>query len=122
MVITSRQVHFSVPFPPPPRCPRGCCDITTVPVAEGREPCEDEVGADGFLRYRYRRTDVRHRHNVGLRRAMEQQVPLLYLHGTVPGWYRPEWPVFIVGEILRRSHSRSPWTIPRRFGRIYQLT
>jgi putative restriction endonuclease len=56
------------------------------------------MGADGFLRYRYRGTDVRHRDNVGLRRAMERQVPLVYLHGTVPGWYRPEWPVFIVGD------------------------
>jgi hypothetical protein len=25
-------------------------------------------------------------------------VPLVYLYGTVPGWYRPEWPVFIVGD------------------------
>ena len=73
--------------------------ITTVPVVEGRDrPYEDEVGVDGFLRYRYRGTDVRHRDNIGLRRAMEHQVPLVYLYGTVPGWYRPEWPVFIVGD------------------------
>ena len=73
--------------------------ITTVPVVEGRDrPYEDEVGPDGFLRYRYRGTDPNHHENVGLRRAMDQQVPLVYLFGTAPGWYRPEWPVFIVGD------------------------
>ncbi len=73
--------------------------ITTVPVVEGRDrPYEDEVGPDGLLRYRYRGTDPRHHENVGLRLAMAHQVPLVYLFGTVPGWYRPEWPVFIVGD------------------------
>ncbi|HSH59928.1 MAG TPA: HNH endonuclease [Acidimicrobiales bacterium] len=73
--------------------------IMTVPMVEGRErPYEDEMGPDGFLRYRYRGTDPRHRDNIGLRRAMEHQVPLVYLYGTAPGWYRPEWPVFIVGD------------------------
>ncbi len=73
--------------------------LTTVPVLEGRDrPYEDEMGPDGFLRYRYRGTDPRHRDNVGLRRAMERQLPLVYLYGTAPGWYRPEWPVFVVGD------------------------
>ncbi|MEA2702079.1 MAG: putative restriction endonuclease, partial [Actinomycetota bacterium] len=73
--------------------------ITTVPVVEGRSrPYEDEVGPDGFLRYRYRGTDPGHHENVGLRLAMERQLPLVYLFGTTPGWYRPEWPVFIVGD------------------------
>lgn len=73
--------------------------VTTVPVVEGRErPYEDEMGPDGLLRYRYRGTDPRHRDNVGLRRAMELQVPLIYLYGTAPGWYRPEKPVFVVGD------------------------
>ena len=73
--------------------------ITTVPVVEGRDrPYEDEVGPDGFLRYRYRGTDPNHHENVGLRRAWEQQAPLVYLFGTAPGWYRPAWPIFIVGD------------------------
>jgi putative restriction endonuclease len=73
--------------------------LTTVPAVEGRErPYEDEIGPDGFLRYRYRGTDPRHRDNVGLRRAMERQVPLVYLYGTARGWYRPEWPVFVVDD------------------------
>ncbi|MEA2826156.1 MAG: putative restriction endonuclease [Actinomycetota bacterium] len=73
--------------------------ITTVPVVEGRDrPYDDEMGPDGFLRYRYRGTNPSHHDNVGLRRAMERQLPLVYLFGTAPGWYRPEWPVFIVGD------------------------
>jgi len=78
---------------------RAPLSITTVPVVEGKDrPYEDEMGPDGFLRYRYRGTDPHHHDNVGLRRAMEEQLPLVYLYGTAPGWYRPEWPVFIVGD------------------------
>src|SRR5207248_2061906 len=60
--------------------------ITTVPAVEGRErPYEDEVGPDGFLRYRYHGTDPQHHENVGLRTAMATQTPLIYFHGIVPG-------------------------------------
>ena len=58
---------------------------------------KEVVGAhDG--EYRYRGTDPDHHENVGLRRAMRRQLPLVYFHGVSPGWYRPEWPVFIVGD------------------------
>jgi putative restriction endonuclease len=83
----------------PAALPDAPLSITTVPIVEGRErPYEDEVGPDGFLRYRYRGTDPRHHDNVGLRRAMERQLPLVYLVGMAPGWYRAEWPVFVVGD------------------------
>jgi putative restriction endonuclease len=73
--------------------------ITTVPVVEGRRrPYEDEMGSDAFLRYRYRGSDPQHHNNVGLRKAMQRQVPLVYLYGIVRGRYRPEWPVFIVDD------------------------
>ena len=68
-----------------------------VHIIEGKHrPYEDEIGDDGFIRYRYRGTDPRHRDNVGLRRAMERQVPLAYLYGIIPGQYMPVWPMFIV--------------------------
>jgi len=52
----------------------------TVPVIEGKaRPYTDEMDPDGLLRYRYRGTDPAHRDNVGLRLAMERQVPLIYL-------------------------------------------
>ena len=71
--------------------------ITTAPPVEHRErPYDDGFIDGGFLRYRYRGTDPRHRDNVGLRLAMQRQTPLIYLHGIVPGLYEPAWPVFIV--------------------------
>ena len=73
--------------------------ITTVPVKEGEEPpYPDLVGDDGLLRYCYRGTDPGHRDNVGLRLAMQRQVPLVYCHGLVPGQYSVFWPAFIVGD------------------------
>jgi len=73
--------------------------ITTVPVVEGQErPYEDVLGSDGLLQYRYRGTDPAHRDNVGLRQAMQRQLPLIYFHGIVPGLYQAAWPVYIIGD------------------------
>jgi putative restriction endonuclease len=73
--------------------------ITTAPVVEGREPpYADELDAHGRLTYRYRGTDPQHRDNVGLRLAMERQVPLVYFSGVVPGRYVAAWPVYVVGD------------------------
>jgi putative restriction endonuclease len=47
--------------------------ITTTP--EG--PYEDSFTEDDFLLYKYRGTDPLHRDNVGLRQAMNQQIPLI---------------------------------------------
>ncbi len=77
--------------------------ITTAPTITGRErPYEDELGPDGFLRYRYRGIDPvtapRHRDNVGLRTAMTERVPLVYFHGIAKARYLAQWPTFIVGD------------------------
>lgn len=73
--------------------------ITTVPIVEGEtRPYDDAFGPDGLLRYRYRGTNPAHHENVGLRLAMQRQMPLIYFHGIVPGLYVPEWPVYIVGD------------------------
>jgi putative restriction endonuclease len=71
--------------------------IMTKAVAEGQaRPYNDELGPDGFLRYRYRGTNPHHRDNVGLRLAMRRGVPLVYFFGVTPGRYLPVWPVFVV--------------------------
>jgi putative restriction endonuclease len=71
--------------------------ITTVPAVEGRDrPYADELTADKLLIYKYRGTDPQHVDNVGLRRAMERRLPLVYFHGVVPGLYLAAWPVFVV--------------------------
>lgn len=73
--------------------------ITTAPIVEGRDrPYEDEFGENGLILYRYRGSDPRHHENVGLRRAMETQTPLVYFYGVVPGQYVPVWPAFIVAD------------------------
>ena len=81
--------------------------ITTVPEVPGKErPYEDEPTYEG-VHYRYRGTDPRHPDNVGLRRAMVEQVPLVYFHGHRPGLYHAEWPVYVVGD----DPSRLTFTI-----------
>jgi putative restriction endonuclease len=60
--------------------------IMTKAVTEGvARPYDDELGADGFLRCRYRGTDPRHRDNVGLRLAMQRGVPLVLPVRRDPG-------------------------------------
>lgn len=77
--------------------------IRTTPPKPGKPPpYADEFGADGFLRYRYRGTDILHRDNVGLRRAHERQIPLVYFHGVEPGWYIAAYPVFVVHDDPQR--------------------
>jgi putative restriction endonuclease len=68
--------------------------ITT--VAGG--PYDDAFTNDGFLEYRYRGTDANHRDNVGLREAMQRQIPLIYFHGIVKSKYLAVWPVFVIGD------------------------
>lgn len=68
--------------------------ITTAP----KGPYDDAFDSRGFLRYRYRGTDPQHPDNLGLRLAMQQQRPLAYFHGVVPGKYLAVWPVFVIGD------------------------
>lgn len=73
--------------------------ITSVPPStRAARPYDDQLGSDGALLYRYRGTDPTHRDNVGLRTLMQKRVPLVYLHGVVPGRYLPIWPVFIIAD------------------------
>ncbi|MPZ90020.1 MAG: HNH endonuclease [Actinobacteria bacterium] len=73
--------------------------ITTTPIVEGKtRPYEDQVTDDGFIAYRYRGTDPGHHENVGLRRALKSQTPLIYFYGLVPGQYAASWPVYIVND------------------------
>jgi putative restriction endonuclease len=55
-------------------------------------------GANGLLQYRYRGDNRSHHENVGLRQAMHEKAPLVYLHGHVEGRYHAIWPVFVVAD------------------------
>ena len=95
--------------------------ITTVPIVEGESrPYDDVFGPDGLLRYRYRGTNPSHHENVGLRLAMQRQVPVIYFHGVVPGLYVAEWPVYIVHD----DPARLTFTVSveeRRFASLESL-
>ena len=73
--------------------------ITTAP----KKPYDDGFDAEsGLLRYRYRRAPdaLNHRDNVGLRNVMQRGLPLVYLHGVVPGSYLAVWPAYVVQDDL----------------------
>lgn len=73
--------------------------IRTAPEQPGRaRPYEDGAIAEGVFTYKYRGEDPMLRDNVGLRRAMQSGVPLVYFYGIEEGWYQPVWPVFVVGD------------------------
>jgi len=68
--------------------------ITTTPHG----PYEDSIDKNDYLLYKYRGKDPQHRDNVGLRKAMERNVPLIYFHGILPGKYSAVFPVFIIND------------------------
>lgn len=86
--------------------------ITTIPSG----PYPDHVDrASNLLRYSYRGTDLAHRDNVGLRRAMAERTPLVYVYRTDPGHYLVNFPVFVVGDdpaaLLFSVQVDEAWTL-----------
>lgn len=61
-------------------------------------PYKDNFSKNGLLNYKYFQDNLMHSDNVGLRTAMQKQVPLIYFYGIVPGRYLVACPVFIVGD------------------------
>jgi putative restriction endonuclease len=58
-------------------------------------PYRDVETPDGFL-YDYRAGAFDQADNRALRSAHELRVPLVYFVGTRPGWYRPNFPFFVI--------------------------
>jgi putative restriction endonuclease len=78
----------------------------TVPEIPGKpRPYEDEKRSDGLITYRYRGEDPLHRDNPRLRRAMQKQVPLIYLIGVSEGSYFPVFPVHVVRSDVLKEHD-----------------
>lgn len=79
--------------------------IATAFVPEGKtRPYNDEIGSDGFLRYKWRGHDPDHADNRALRVAMDRGLPLVwyigigFVAGTKTQLFRPEFPVYLIGE------------------------
>ena len=66
-------------------------------VTSFKSPYDDQETPEGFV-YAYRAGDIDQPDNRALRAAFQLQVPIIYFVGTRPGWYRPEWPVFLTGD------------------------
>jgi len=82
-----------------PRFLEAALSILTTYVRPGEvPPYHDEEGPDGYPRYKWRGTDPHHPDNVGLRRAMDLQRPLVWFIGVRPGIYRPRFPIWLAGE------------------------
>jgi putative restriction endonuclease len=82
-----------------PRFLSAALSIVTTFVPPGQvPPYQDQMGADGYPRYKWRGTDPMHADNVGLRRAMMEARPLMWFIGVRPGVYEPSYPVVLVGE------------------------
>lgn len=72
--------------------------FTTYTEAGAVRPYNDEYDKDDFLLYKYRGTDPGHPNNVGLRKLMEAELPLIYIKGLKPSLYQASWPTRIVGD------------------------
>jgi putative restriction endonuclease len=58
-------------------------------------PYPDKLNKDGRIEYRFRGTNPNNWDNVGLRKVMEQHLPLVYFFGVSPGKYFVLFPAFI---------------------------
>ncbi|RVW03099.1 HNH endonuclease [Rhodococcus xishaensis] len=72
--------------------------MTTYRAKGSKRPYEDELGGDGFLRYKWSGTKPEATDNKGLRAAMAQQVPLIWFYGVGASRFHPIYPVYVVDE------------------------
>ncbi len=68
--------------------------ITTAPGSQHK----DVITESDFILYKYRGNNPQQSDNVGLRKAMELQLPLAYFYGIVPGRYVAVWPVYVIAD------------------------
>ena len=72
--------------------------LTTYTPPNQRPPYVDDIGADGYPRYKWRGTDAHAWDNVALRRAMKENRPLIWFVGISPGIFDAVYPVWLVDE------------------------
>jgi putative restriction endonuclease len=72
--------------------------LTTYRDRPEDRPYDDDIGRDGFPRYKWRGTDPHLPDNIALRTAMELGKPLAWFVGVSPGLYEAVFPVWLVDE------------------------
>jgi putative restriction endonuclease len=78
---------------------RAALSITTAAPRSGQpRPYADEEGPDGLHRYKLRRDQRGTAENEGLRTAMRDQLPLIWLYGIKPGIFTAISPVYLTAE------------------------
>jgi len=58
---------------------------------------DDRIPDSNFFRYKYRGKNPDHPDNIGLKHAMQDQIPLIYFIGVDRGIYFTYFPVYIIG-------------------------
>jgi len=71
--------------------------LTITSISNGPYDDRDE---NGFILYKYRGTDPNHRDNVGLRKTMNKNLPIIYLRGIMPNRYLAVWPAYVIGDLI----------------------
>jgi putative restriction endonuclease len=77
--------------------------LTAAPKEARWRPYDDSEGPDGLHRYKLRRDDRGAAENDGLRVALRQQIPLIWLYGIKPGLYQALFPVYLIAEESEHS-------------------
>ena len=72
--------------------------LTTYRQRPEDRPYEDDIGPDGYPRYKWQGTDPQASDNIALRVAMELRKPLAWFVGVAPGLYEAVFPVWLVDE------------------------
>lgn len=72
--------------------------LTTYRQRPEDRPYEDDIGPDGYPRYKWQGTDPQASDNVALRVAMKLRKPLAWFVGVAPGLYEAVFPVWLVDE------------------------
>ncbi|MGI8418926.1 MAG: HNH endonuclease, partial [Nakamurella sp.] len=78
--------------------------ITTAAPKSGQpRPYADEEGSDGLHRYKLRRDQRGTAENEGLRTAMLEGLPMMWLYGLKPGIFNAISPVYLTAEETRED-------------------
>jgi putative restriction endonuclease len=72
--------------------------LTTYTPDPNARPYDDEIGPDGYLRYKWQGSDPDQYDNRGLQVAMKRRLPLMYFIGVAAGTYQAFYPVTLVAE------------------------